>query len=116
MIEGTQGLQWEKVTHRGGSPPIARFGHSMNAIGTRLFIFGGVALSNNKQAQCLNDLHVYDTGNKYCKELPKQNVIHLLLISLYIYIVTQMWREMDVRSSLGIDPLVPRAQHATGII
>ncbi len=58
----------------------------MNAIGTRLFIFGGVALSNNKQAQCLNDLHVYDTGNKYCKELPKQNVKHFLLLITHTHI------------------------------
>ena len=49
-------LTWEEIKVK-GKPPIPRHGHTMNALGHFLIIFGGVTDKN----LCLNKLVVYNS-------------------------------------------------------
>lgn len=78
--------RWEQVTGRGVAPA-GRMDHALSAVGTRLFVHGGVVI--NDPATRASDLHVFD-------------------------IVTQTWREVDVQKELGI-ALGPLGRYAAAV-
>ncbi len=50
-------MTWSKPITT-GSVPGCRAGHTMTAVGSKLFVFGG-----GDGSHYLNDLHILDTGN-----------------------------------------------------
>eukprot|EP00128_Syssomonas_multiformis_P011289 Colp12_sorted_trinity150504_noHs@4348 len=50
----TETSTWSVVNAKGTAPP-PRLGHSMTQVGSRLFVFGGMA-----ESQVFNDIHIFD--------------------------------------------------------
>ena len=50
----TTAPQWEQLDYppSAGSPPSARYGHAMAAVGSDLFVFGGMLTDYGEEARC----------------------------------------------------------------
>jgi hypothetical protein len=58
-LDDPSGLHWEEL-HPKGTPPLARHGHTMNALNDFLIIFGG----EDDRKEMLNDVIVLDTQKR----------------------------------------------------
>jgi len=96
-------VRWEQVTGRGVAPA-GRMDHALSAVGTRLFVHGGLVI--NDPATRASDLHVFDMGTAFPN-------IFSIISNANILPVTQTWREVDVQKELGI-ALGPLGRYATG--
>jgi N-acetylneuraminic acid mutarotase len=58
-VLNTSRKTWKRAKHHSHKTdfPVPRFGHSADAVGNKVYIFGGL---DSTQTHCLNDLHVFD--------------------------------------------------------